>query len=347
MRRLPVFLVIDVSESMIGPPLRQMQDGIARLIAALRQDPYALETVHLSVIAFAGVAKTLAPLVELPAFYPPRLPVGAGTSLGAALQHVMDEIDRCVVPNAPDRKGDYKPLVYLLTDGGATDHPQAAVARWQNGYARRATLVSIGIGPFADLSLLSGISHATLRLENSSEADFQAFIRWISQSVSAQSRSLGTDAPICLDKAETLVLSLVKDLREAAAIDENYVIISGLCAKTRLPYLMKYERAPRMDDVPFFSKQAPQVYGYTGVYPAEADYADWSDTRVNTNKIAASALMGGGGCPHCGAAFGLAQCSCGQIFCVDGDGETRCPGCGKQVQMCAAEGDFDIARSRG
>ena len=45
MRRLPVFLVIDVSESMAGDNLRHMQEGISRLINVLRADPYALETV--------------------------------------------------------------------------------------------------------------------------------------------------------------------------------------------------------------------------------------------------------------------------------------------------------------
>ena len=75
MRRLPVFLVIDVSESMAGDNLRRMQEGIDALLTSLRSDPYALETVHLSVIAFAGVARTLAPLVELFSFYPPRLPM--------------------------------------------------------------------------------------------------------------------------------------------------------------------------------------------------------------------------------------------------------------------------------
>ena len=83
MRRLPVFLVIDVSESMAGDNLRSLQDGIARLIKTLRTDPYALETAYLSVIAFAGRPKTLTPLVELVAFYPPRLPLGSGTSIGA------------------------------------------------------------------------------------------------------------------------------------------------------------------------------------------------------------------------------------------------------------------------
>ena len=237
MRRLPVYLVIDISESMAGDNLRHMQEGISRLINVLRADPYALETVHLSVIAFAGVARTLAPLVELYAFYPPRLPVGSGTSIGAALEHVMDEISANVVASSPTQKGDYKPVVYFMSDGKATDNPAAAIARWQRDFARRATLVTIGIGPYADLSLLSQISAQTLRLEKCDDQDFKHFIQWISNTVSAQSKSLGVDVPLTLDKAESPALSLVKDAMEAAAVDENYVIITGICAKTRLPYL--------------------------------------------------------------------------------------------------------------
>ena len=272
MRRLPVFLVIDVSESMAGDNLRRMQEGIDALLTSLRSDPYALETVHLSVIAFAGVARTLAPLVELFSFYPPRLPMGSGTSIGKALDVLMDEIERQVVRGSAERKGDYKPLVYFMSDGKATDDPAAALERWRRDFDHRATLVSIGIGPFADLSLLSGISRHTLRLNTEGEADFKAFISWISQSVSAQSRSLGIDAPLTLDKAPAggnPLLSLVKDLGDAAAVDENYVIISGLCAKTRLPYLMKYERLPDLGHIPFFNKKPAQVYRYAGVSPAE------------------------------------------------------------------------------
>lgn len=348
MRRLPIFLVIDVSESMIGTPLRAMQEGISRLISELRTDPHALETVHLSVIAFAGVAKTLAPLVELFAFYPPRLPIGAGTSIGAALNHLMDEIDRQVQRSSKEQKGDWKPVVYFLSDGRATDNPNAAIARWQQHYQQRATLISIGIGQYADLSVLQSISSHSLRLENSDEKSLKSFINWITQSISSQSRSLGIDAPLSLHKKdESFALSLVKELEEAAALDENYVIISGLCSKSKLPYLMKYERMPDIADIPFFKNQSPQVYRYTGVFPVEADYTEWSDTRLNANTIAASHLEGGGGCPHCGAAYALATCSCGQILCVEGDGEVVCPGCQQTIYMGSAEGDFDIARSRG
>ncbi|MGH8553007.1 MAG: VWA domain-containing protein, partial [Methylococcales bacterium] len=141
MRRLPVFLLLDVSDSMVGEPHHHLQQGLERLAKSLRQDPHALETVYLSVIAFAGRAKTLAPLIDLPTFYSPRLPIGSGTSLGLALTHLMAEIDRQVVPTTVTRRGDWKPIVYLLTDGKPTDHYQAAIRRWQRDYANRATLI--------------------------------------------------------------------------------------------------------------------------------------------------------------------------------------------------------------
>ena len=46
MRRLPVFFVIDCSESMVGKPLEAVQEGIDLIIKSLRTDPYALETVY-------------------------------------------------------------------------------------------------------------------------------------------------------------------------------------------------------------------------------------------------------------------------------------------------------------
>ena len=110
---------------------------------------------------------------------------------------------------------------------------------------------------------------------------------------------------------------------------------------------MKYERLPDLGHIPCFNKKPAQVYRYAGAYPAERDFAEWSDQRTNTQTVSTSMLEGGGGCPHCGARYGLASCSCGQIFCVDGDGEVTCPGCNQTIYMGSSGEDFDIARSRG
>ena len=351
MRRLPIFLIIDVSESMMGDNLRLMQSGIEQLTHTLRQDPYALESVYLSVIAFAGQAKTLTPLVELSTFYPPRLPIGAGTSIGEVLHYTMNEMDRQLVRSSREQKGDFKPVVFMMTDGSSTDSIDSAVERWQKHYRQQTSLVVIGIGPYADLSTLNSICDQILRLENNTELDFKQFIAWISHAVSQYSRSIGIstqiDQGIQLEKPMHPMLSLVKSIQEAAAVDENYVILTGICSKKGLPYLMKYEKIPNHIDSPYF-KQPQSQYQFSSVYAAEKDYFDWSDTRQNFNTINVNALEGACGCPHCGAMYAFATCSCGQIFCVSGEGEVTCPGCKRDVYMSQGDGsDYDITRSRG
>ena len=90
MRRLPIYFLVDVSESMVGEPIEQIQNGMRTIIQELRVDPYALETAFVSVVAFAGKATSLSPLTELYKFYPPIFPIGGGTSLGAALNYLME-----------------------------------------------------------------------------------------------------------------------------------------------------------------------------------------------------------------------------------------------------------------
>ncbi len=78
MRRLPVYFLIDVSESMVGEPIEQVQEGIASIVTELKTDPYALETVWVSIIGFAGKSNVITPLQDIITFYPPKIPVGSG-----------------------------------------------------------------------------------------------------------------------------------------------------------------------------------------------------------------------------------------------------------------------------
>lgn len=75
MRRLPIYFLVDVSESMVGEPIKQVENGMRTIIQELQSDPYALETAFVSIIAFAGKAVTLSPLTELYKFYPPIFPM--------------------------------------------------------------------------------------------------------------------------------------------------------------------------------------------------------------------------------------------------------------------------------
>lgn len=176
------------------------------------------------------------------------------------------------------------------------------------------------------------------------ERVYQALCETIATSISSQSRSLGIETPVSLNKEllENKAISLAKNNEELTALDENYAIVTGLCRKVKLPYLMKWER---FGEVIFGDEE----YHYVGAYALEKDYEDWSDNRPNNQTVKSSQLIGGGGCPHCGSPFAFAMCDCGQVFCIDGLGEAVCPKC---QQDCffgfdPEGGDFEINRARG
>jgi uncharacterized protein YegL len=349
MRRLPIFLLVDVSESMAGENLRQMQEGLERLMRSLRADPYALETAYISVIAFAGKAKTLTPLVELYQFYPPRLPLGSGTSLGGAMNHLMNEMELTVQRSSAEKKGDWRPVVYLLTDGKPTDDIEPAIKRWKRDFEHRSNLVAIGIGKHASHIALQRFTENVLSLDATTEDDFKRFIDWISQSVASQSRSvsMNQDVKISLTKVDDSIMEKIAAISRATTVDEDFVVIVGKCQSSKLPYLMKFERTAQQISTREIQVSADR-YNLVGVFAAEKDYYELSDPRAMARTISTDALIGAPGCPHCGNPYGLAVCSCGQVFCVSGLGEATCPGCNKAVTMGQGDGEgFDISRARG
>jgi uncharacterized protein YegL len=352
MRRLPVFFLLDVSESMIGDNLKKMEDGLSQIVRSLRRDPHALETVYLSVIAFAGKADTVAPLVDVASFYPPKLPVGGGTALGAALTHLMREIDHAVVPNSPERKGDWKPIVYLFTDGKPTDSVDIPITRWKRDYERKAHIIAIALGRYADLSALKQLTDTVLVFEDAKTGNFTDFIQWVTASLSAQSRSVGDNASggVQLAKIDETLLRILKDVPPPTPhlADKDCVTLVGRCQKTRRPYLIKYDRANLNISTQYF-KMESDAFELAGCFPLDEDYFAWSDEGGADLKVNTGELIGTPGCPHCGNPTAFAMCGCGGLLCIAGPGVVACPWCEKQVNFEPGGGGegFDVRRSKG
>ena len=120
-RRLPVYLLLDCSGSMMGEPIEAVRQGIKALLSELRGDPQALETAYLSVITFDSQARQIIPLTELMQFQEPELHAGGATALGGAIEVLMECINTEVRKSTETQKGDWRPLVFILTDGSPTD----------------------------------------------------------------------------------------------------------------------------------------------------------------------------------------------------------------------------------
>lgn len=348
MRRLPIYFLIDVSESMVGEPIKQVENGMRQIIQELRTDPYALETAYISIIAFAGKAKSLSPLTELYKFYPPIFPIGGGTSLGYALDFLMDDIDKNVIKTTEDYKGDWKPIIFLFTDGTPTDNPSSAFTKWNQRYRHRTNLVAISIGHNTNTQLMGQISDNVLRLNNTDEMSFKSFFKWVTASIKATSISVTDIGNDNVALAPTSGINLEKvDTSKPCAVDENFTVLLGKCSNTKKTYLVKYAKHL----FPIEGLESLEVkatdFKLIGAYPIDEEiYNSLSDGKSNKH-INTMSLHGVPTCPCCGAQLGVVVCECGNIMCSDGH-TTECPWCGMKGSLGdIAEGGIDITRGRG
>ncbi len=348
MRRLPIYFLVDVSESMVGMPIEQVQEGMRTIIQSLRVDPYALETVFVSIIAFAGKAISLSPLTELYKFYPPTFPIGGGTSLGAGMESLMDDLDKSIQKTTMDVKGDWKPIIFLFTDGNPTDHYQLAFKKWNEKYRRHCNLVAVSLGDNINTQILTQITENVLLLKETDEESFIKFFKWVTASIKTTSMSVSEQSSDELKLAPTTGIHLEKaDLSRSMNIDENFVVLHGRCQTTKQDYLVKYAKRINSLGIKGLENFHTRDYKLVGAYPINKEsYAALS--LGENHKINTTELVGSPTCPCCGNQLGVVVCECGNIFCVGEQPLTECPWCGIHGELgnIAPEG-IDITRGIG
>ena len=188
MRRLPVYILIDTSGSMHGEPIEAVRNGLQVLISSLRQDPYALETAYISVITFSSSAKQLIPLTELMSFQIPEVNASGTTALGGALNLLVDSINKEVKTGSAEQKGDWKPVVFLLTDGAPTDDVDKGIQQLK--IAKFGTFVACAAGPGADTNTLKRITEIVVSLDTADANSIKSFFQWVSSSISVSSQKI-------------------------------------------------------------------------------------------------------------------------------------------------------------
>lgn len=195
MRRLPVYLLLDCSGSMFGEPIEAVKNGVQVLISTLRQDPYALETAYLGIITFDSNARQVTPLTELSAFQQPAIQASGCTALGEALALLAESADREVTKTTAEQKGDWKPLVFIMTDGEPTDDLSRGLAEFKK--RKWGMVVACAAGSGANTETLKKITDCVVSLDTADSATIKAFFKWVSASVSSGSMKVeeaGTEA---------------------------------------------------------------------------------------------------------------------------------------------------------
>ncbi len=342
-RRLPVYLLIDCSESMIGQGIEAVRAGLHTMLGSLRRDPHALESVCLSVITYDATARLECPLTPLIDFQEPQLTLRPGTSLGAALSLLADQIQFEVRKTTYDTKGDYRPLVLLLTDGQPSDNWRAPLNRIGAAVLPRpANIYAVGCGIDVDYSVLQNITDVVLRMDDMGPESFGKLFVWLTASVSSASQGVGEagDGSINLQKLPDNIEKVETPAESLEDGPPRQVFLRVRCSVKSSPYLMRY----RFDSL-------------AGCYQPSMSHRLSEDEAHAASEgklpdIPSDMLNGAPSCPWCGNPGG-AQCgNCGTMFCADinGSADVHCPGCHAALSRGRTSGQnqgFNLKQSGG
>ena len=189
MRRLPIYLVIDVSGSMRGEPIEAVRAGIQSLVQTLLQDPYALETAYLSLITFNDKVNLEVPLTEVMLFNAPMIEAKNGTYIGKALKFLAERIDQEVTKTTAEVKGDWKPLVFFMSDGKSGDSIEKALKSIE--IRKLGFIIACAAGSNSNIDALKRISEQVVVLKNLDKDTIRSFFKWVSASVCTSSVKIG------------------------------------------------------------------------------------------------------------------------------------------------------------
>src|SRR5574344_1794820 len=199
-RRLPVYLLIDTSGSMKGEPIESVKVGIEAMLSALRNDPYALETVNISIITYDRDVNQLTPLTPIDELQMPEITTADSgpTHMGAALEMLCDKVGHEINKGSKEQKGDWKPLLFLMTDGKPSDIQvfNNVISKVKN--SNFATLVCCAAGPKAKTEELRLLTDRVYQIDTLDSATLIKFFEWVSGVVEEGNKSMGATDELVL-----------------------------------------------------------------------------------------------------------------------------------------------------
>ena len=187
--RCACLLVLDVSGSMSGSPIAELNAGLKVFQDELRADELAMQRVEVGILTFGPIQIEM-PFHSAETFVAPTLTAQGNTPMGAAVLQAIDMIRQ--------RKEDYKanglpyfkPWIFLITDGApdSNDPWQAAGDAVRQGEGAKAfSFFAIGVQG-ANMETLSKLSAARASMSLHG-LNFRELFAWLSTSMKQVSRS--------------------------------------------------------------------------------------------------------------------------------------------------------------
>jgi uncharacterized protein YegL len=200
MRRLPVYFLLDTSGSMYGEPIQALNNALSGMINTLRTDAQALDSLWISIITFDREVKEIVSLTELVNFQLPEItcPQSGPTNTGAGLDFVIQKVKNDIIKGSPTQKGDWKPLLFVFTDGKPSDIQFYRQKTAEIKNLNFGAVVGCAAGHMANDEILKELTDNVVHLDSADSSTLKQFFKWVSETIEQGNKSQGTGESITL-----------------------------------------------------------------------------------------------------------------------------------------------------
>lgn len=185
---LPVILLLDVSGSMGGEKIRNLNDAVRDMLEVFGDTENSETEIWVAIITFGDQVKLHQKLVSAGQIQWQDLSAGGSTPLGVALQMATAMIeDKDIVPSRA-----YRPTVVLVSDGQPTDDWENPLKGFiSDGRSGKCDRMAMAIGAQADETVLGkfieGTPNGLFYSENAKQ--MRDFFKFVTMSVTIRTKS--------------------------------------------------------------------------------------------------------------------------------------------------------------
>ena len=186
---LPVYLLLDISSSMSGDKINNLNEAVSEMIRTMADEEKMEVEILISVITFGNDADVHLPATSASQVEWSNLSASGMTAMGAALTKAKEMIeDKEITPSRA-----YRPTIVLVSDGQPNDTGwERAMDDFINtGRSKKCDRMAMAIGKDVDENVLKrfieGSEHELFYANNADQ--LHEFFKYVTMSVTTRSQS--------------------------------------------------------------------------------------------------------------------------------------------------------------
>ena len=166
-------LVLDVSGSMSGEPIQELNKGLQDFYQEIDKDNTTRQRLEVSLITFSHIVNTVQEPALVENFTMPTLSASGSTAMVTAVNHAIDKVAARKQWYKDTNQAYYRPWIILMTDGEPDSDQDVA--------AKKYAFLPIGVEG-AKMSILKQIESGipAMKLQGTK---FSSFFKWLSASM--------------------------------------------------------------------------------------------------------------------------------------------------------------------